>query len=225
MKRKGFTIIEILVVLAIVSILAAILVPVVIKNMKDAYIARTKNETIVISSAILTLHKDTGKWPFTNLPGPSGGVNRVVGDVLHIPAERAPKARPGAENWGTLGEVKPLSDYLFYNNPDENSGPLYQKEPGQDYPVRGKFAWNGPYIDYEVLDDPWGNSYVVNARYFPGNPLGGEMALEHRVYVLSAGPDGMWSTAFSDTINRMTRPNDSPYGDDIGFIILTNGNY
>jgi len=223
--RRGFTLIEIIVVLAMVSILASILIPVVVKQMKDAYIARAKNETLIISSAILTLHKDTGKWPFTNEPGPSGGIDRIVGDLEHIPQGETPNGHPGAYNWGSIGIYKQISDYLFYNNPDENTGEKNQNEGGQDYPIKGKNAWRGPYIDYEILDDPWGNSYVVNARYFPGNPRGGSLAVEHRIFVLSAGADALWSTAFTDTINRMTRPNDAPYGDDIGFIILINASY
>lgn len=217
--------VEIIVVVAVISILVAILAPVLTKHVKDAMVARTYNETLVISTAILSLHKDTGMWPFTNLNGPSGAVDRIVGDPLHVPKGTTPDANPGAENWGKMGTPKPIYDYLFYNNPDDNTGPENQNEPGQDYPRRGRNAWRGPYLDVDILADPWGFSYVVNARYFPGNPNAGILAYNHRVFVLSAGPDGMWTTAFHDNINRFTNPNDAPAGDDIGCVITTNSRY
>ena len=68
-------------------------------------------------------------------------------------------------------------------------------------------------FDHKLLDDPWGRSYVVNARYFPGNTQysGSD---RHHVYVLSAGPDHLWSTPYSDGAAE-----EEVTGDDIGFRI------
>jgi prepilin-type N-terminal cleavage/methylation domain-containing protein len=225
--RKGFTLLEMVVVLAVVSILAAILVPTVAKNIKDAKIARANNETLVISAAIMTLYKDTGKLPFTNTNGPAGGVSRVLsGETTSpVPSGTATGARTGAANWGSLGPVKQLYDYLYYNNSDDDTGATNSNQSGQDYPTTGEFAWRGPYIDKRVYLDPWGNQYVVSARYFAGNPLVATTT-GHQVLVLCAGPDQLWSTAFSDAVTRFTTPDDSPYSDaphdDIGIVTYTN---
>ena len=87
-------------------------------------------------------------------------------------------------------------------------------QPEQDYPSTGAGAWRGPYLDAYSVEDPWGRAYVINARYFPGGRYAGK--LRHRVMVLSAGPDGLWETPFSDGTSE-----ESPLGDDIGFVITT----
>lgn len=216
---KGFTLVEMVVVLAVISILAAILVPTVAKHIADSQITRAHNEVQVIGSAIASLYKDTGFWPYTNADGPSGGVNRVVGNPATVPVGTGPDAGLGADNWGTLGPIKPLQDYLYFNSPDGDSIPPEQGDIG-NYPTEGQFAWRGPYLDKPFYDDPWGRSYVVSARYFPGNiytdPSG------HRVLVLSAGLNRLWSTPFSDSVTRYTNPDDSPRHDDIGLVIYTN---
>lgn len=227
--KKGFTLIEMVVVLAVISILVAILVPTVAKNIQDAKITRAQNEVQVIAAGVLTLYKDTGKWPFTNAPGPVGGVNRVLSGAPtdSLPTGTADGAYAGAANWGALGPVKPLYDYLYFNNPDDDSGPGNDNQPGQDYPLGGEFSWRGPYIDKATYLDPWGNQYVISARYFPGNSLVSETAKAgHQVLVLSAGPDQLWSTAFADAVSRRTVPSDSPNNnyphDDIGMVVMTN---
>ena len=231
MNRKGFTLIEMVVVLAVIAVLAAILVPEIAKNIKDSKITRAVNETQVITAAIMSLHKDTGKWPSTNANGPSGNVSRVltgqVGDP--VPTTAQVGARAGAVNWGTLGTTKQLSDFLFYNNPDDNIGATNQNEAGEDFLTSGEFAWRGPYIDKEFYVDPWGNQYVISAIYFPGNP---GVSDNHRVILLSAGADALWSTAFDNAVTRLTVPSDDIYGpyendgsvihDDIGKVITTN---
>ncbi len=211
-ENGGFTLIEVIVVIAVVAILAAILTPTIAKQIQDSRISRAKNETLVIGAAIADLHKDTGWWPYTNANGPAGRVSRILGNSATVPLGAGSNAGNGATNWGTLGPQKPMSDYLYYNNPDDNTGSSGQNEPGQDYPTTGEFKWNGPYIDRKLLDDPWGRSYVVNARYFPGNTLGGTN--RHHVYVLSAGPDHLWSTPFADATSE-----EEIMGDDIGFRI------
>jgi prepilin-type N-terminal cleavage/methylation domain-containing protein len=231
-KNSGFTLMEMAVVLAVVAILVGILVPTVAKHIRDSQITRASNEVQVIAAAVMMLYKDTGKWPSTNADGPAGGVSRVltgeVADSLAVGV--APGARTGAVNWGSLGPVKQIRDYLYYNNPDDDAAAAGQNQVGQDYPISGDFAWRGPYIDRPVYLDPWGRQYVVNARYFPGNTLTSTAA--HRVLVLSSGVDGLWSTPFSDGVNRLTTPDDSPYGpyandgsyvhDDIGIVLTSN---
>jgi len=216
MKKRGFTLIEMVVVLAVVAILAAILTPTVARNIKASKVTRTTNEVQVIAAAIASLYKDTGYWPYTNTNGPRGGVDRVLGNpsTVAIGAESGAVGR--AANWGTYGSTKPLYDYLYYNNPDDNHGSGGQNQVGQDYPTSGEYRWRGPYLDDKLLDDAWGRSYVINARYFPGNPRFGRTTMPHRVYVLSAGPNHQWATPFSDRVHRNTNPDDSIRGDDIG---------
>jgi prepilin-type N-terminal cleavage/methylation domain-containing protein len=235
-NKRGFTLIEMVVVLAVIAILAAILFPTIAKHITDSKITRATNEGQVITAAIMMLYKDTGKWPHTNAEpaggstGPAGEVDRLLTGATTdaVPVTAAPGARTGAVNWGTLGTTKPLYDFLFFNNPDSDTGATGQNEAGQDYPTSGEFAWKGPYIDKQTYLDPWGNHYVISARYFPGTTNAGS----HTVLVLSAGKDQLWSTAFTDGVTRLTAPNDLPYGahendgtyihDDIGVVITTN---
>ncbi len=212
MGKKGFTLIEVIVVIAVVAILAAILTPTIAKQIQDSRISRARNEVLVIGAAIADLHKDTGWWPYTNANGPSGRVRRILGDPTTVPTGVASGAGTYAVRWGNYNPSKPMYDYLYYNNPDDDTGSSGEGQAGEDYPVTGDFKWNGPYIDHQLLNDPWGRSYVVNAQYFPGNTYGGTE--RHHVYVLSAGPDHLWSTPFDNGT-----PEEEIMGDDIGFRI------
>jgi prepilin-type N-terminal cleavage/methylation domain-containing protein len=225
MRNRGFTLIEMVVVLAVVAILVAILAPQIVKHLRDAKITRAINEEQVIAASINMLYKDTGKWVCTNTNGPTGRVDRVeTGDgTVHAPTGVAAGSRAGAANWGALGTPKYIGDYLYYNNPDDDSGRNNTSQPGQDYISTGEYSWKGPYIEKEFYLDPWGNPYVISARYFPGTAV----ATGHRVLINSAGPDGVWSTALSDSVTRYSTPDDRPFGryengdDDIGYVILT----
>ncbi len=230
MNKKGFTLIEMVVVLAVIAVLAAILFPTIAKHITDSRITRATNECQVVTASVMMLYKDTGKWPCTNADGPTGRVDRILtgNPADPIPTLAATGARTGAVNWGTFGSTKPLYDFLFFNNPDGDTGAANQNQVGQDYPITGEYAWKGPYIDQQAYLDPWGNQYIISARYFPG----GANSAAHTVLILSAGKDGLWSTPFSDGVTRLTVNGDGPYGpysndgtyihDDIGVVVTTN---
>ncbi|RJP26242.1 MAG: prepilin-type N-terminal cleavage/methylation domain-containing protein [Candidatus Omnitrophota bacterium] len=63
MKKKGFTLVELLVVVAIIGILSVILVPNVRENMRRAKVAKTAAMIGNISLAVVTYKSDTGKYP------------------------------------------------------------------------------------------------------------------------------------------------------------------
>ncbi len=211
--RRGFTLIEIVIAVAIVAIFAAALSPMVFRHLEDAKVTRAANETETIATAILGYYKDTGRWPFTNADGPSGNtVDRIV-TASTVATGAGTGAGSGAANWGTYGTAKNIGDYLYYNNPDDDSTAdgTNASQAGQDWPTTGALAWKGPYVgDYE-LTDPWGNAYVVNSRYFPGGRYTG--SVRHKVLVLSPGPDGKWQTPYSDNTSEEI------LGDDIGTVV------
>ena len=210
--RGGFTLIEIVIAVAIVAIFAAAMSPMVFRHLEDAKVSKAQNETGVIASAVLGYYKDVGGWPITNADGPSGNaINRVVSSTK-VATGAGPGAAPGATNWGTYGTTKPLGDYLYFNNPDGDSSSTggAANQPNQDWPTTGSNAWQGPYVDNYEINDPWGHAYVINSQYFPGRYAG---TIRHKIFVLSAGPNGLWETGFSDAT-----PEDI-VGDDIGTVI------
>lgn len=228
MNKKGFTLIEMVVVLAVVAVLAAILFPTIAKHITDAKITRVINEEQVITAAIMMLYKDTGKWPNTNAAGtggPGGNSDRVLSGEATDPVATgaATGAQPGATNWGTFGDAQQLYNFLYINNPNCNG----TENNATDYPTTGEFSWRGPYLEKRTYLDPWGNQYVISSRYFPPNAT--VVIDDHRVLILSPGEDQLWSTAYSDGTNRLSaEPADNAYGpyedghDDIGVVIMTN---
>lgn len=61
-NKKAFTLLELIVVIAIISILAAIITPSIFRAVKKAQISRTVESFKVIKSAVLNYYTDTGQW-------------------------------------------------------------------------------------------------------------------------------------------------------------------
>jgi len=210
--RKGFTLIEIVIAVAIVAIFAAALSPMVFRHMADAKVSKAQNETELIANAVISYYKDVGKWPITNVDGPSGNDVRRVISSSNVAIGSGPDSQSGASRWGTYGTTKPLGDYLYYNNADNNSSAVGAdaSQPGCDWPTSGKGAWQGPYLENYEFNDPWGNAYVINSQYFQGCYTG---PIRHKVFVLSPGPNGVWETGFANDSSEEIS------GDDVGTLI------
>ncbi|MBK7188455.1 MAG: type II secretion system protein GspG [bacterium] len=211
--RGGFTLMEIVIAVAIVAIFAAAISPMVFKHLEDAKLTRAQNETESVATAVLSYYKDTGAWPYTNVNGPTGnGVSRALSST-NVATAAGAGAGSGAANWGSYGTSKLLGDYLYYNNPDDDTSATgaAADQNGQDWRTTGRGAWRGPYVGAYTFNDPWGRAYVVNTRYAPGGAYNG--TLRHKVFVLSAGPDGQWQTPYDDaTVGDIL-------GDDIGTVV------
>ena len=63
MKKRGFTMAEIMVVVAVISLLMGLGTLTVRKGIRNSRIKRAKTELAMLSTAVLQLAWDTGRWP------------------------------------------------------------------------------------------------------------------------------------------------------------------
>lgn len=62
-NRAGFTMIEIIVIIAVISILAGFLSPTVMKQIQRSKVAKVKTEAEALATAFSDYFADTGQWP------------------------------------------------------------------------------------------------------------------------------------------------------------------
>jgi prepilin-type N-terminal cleavage/methylation domain-containing protein len=133
----GFTLIEIVIAIAVIAILAGIATPSIVKNIRDSRIAQAKTDTQKIASTIASFYKDVGRWPSTD----------GTDDLVYLASEMGamPTASTGVTGW--IGNVDTFTDQLIDNGPS--------------YSTTGEFAWRGPY-QTEFGSDPWGRKFLCS---------------------------------------------------------------
>ncbi len=171
LTSKGFTLVEIIVILAVISILVAILTPTVLKYIDEARGDRAAEDVKNINALINDLIKDTGQYPGAHLAAGHTFLCNGTGTV-------------GQAGWGTTATCENLENHLVTNSPGTAA-------TTDDYPSTGKFRWKGPYIT-NLSEDPWGNAYQINASTL----VGGNTSV---TWVISAGPDGTFQTSVTAT--------------------------
>ena len=169
-NEKGFTLIEVVVVVAVIAILAAVLTPYITKYIDDSKIAKARNEVQVVAAAVTNAYKDLGRWP-NRINAATDYAGLFTGTVL--PAGTLIGAAtgwiaPAGATWSSL------DTHLVTN--------------GHTYPVAGDTKWAGPYAVALPLD-PWGRPYIINAANFTS-----AVVPPIPVWVLSAGPNGVVET-------------------------------
>ena len=186
---RGFTLIELTVVLAVIVTLALVLTPSIINFINDSRVARARSDSQTLSAAIIQFYRDNGffpQWSTANAGGPGLAANKV--DLLVSPGNIPTEAV--ASVW-TTGSSDQLADQLVSNAPG--------------YTVRTAtttFGWNGPYVSNAINSDPWNNRYMVNIGLIDttqGVQTSGG-ATKSAVWVISAGPTGAIETPFSQAI-------------------------
>jgi prepilin-type N-terminal cleavage/methylation domain-containing protein len=179
--RQGFTLIEVIVVIAIVAILSAILTPTITKNIDDSKRARAVNECQVIAASATSFYKDMGMWP-ARANATDNYLYLLYGDG-RIPANAGGGSQYWTGLWGA-GREDTFTNQLIANTPTATGTP---------YPSTGDLSWRGPYAT-EYKADPWGNRYALNVAYLH------MVGLNNAAWVLCAGPNNQVETVVNQNV-------------------------
>lgn len=191
-SRHGFTMIEILVVMGIIAVLAAVMTPAIVKHIQDSKVTRAGHDVEIVAGAMTSFYKDTGRWPTDNDTNKSPADQEV--ELLYTSSGQFPAEENGKLGWSKLKKRDTYENQLILNEPGGKAK--------NAYPTTGDNAWDGPYQN-SFKSDPWGNQYLCNVKGFhPGQTT--------PVWVISAGPDATLQTYTTDTSTR---------GDDLGYMI------
>lgn len=200
-NKKGFTLIEMVVVLAVIAILAAILAPTLTRYIESARVHRAESDCKVIASAIATFNADVGEWPIWKAASAMQDSSAAY-DLLYGPGTN-PVVGTGLTTWtsilGATAKIDSLSSQLNANKPSYSV-------------VQGRRQFKGPYLSessgkQDIGIDPWGDRYLVVVKSLkPG-------AGANASYVLSAGPNKVIETPYDMALGGGVTP--GPGGDDI----------
>ena len=178
MKRKpnrGMSLIEMVVVLAIIAILAAIITPLTIGYVDRARINAARTDVRNIAAAVISFNTDTRVWPIYKTSGdiPNGEAYEVM---VTVGDEAALDSGLTSTLWttGSSGDLRATIN--------ENSLTLS---------TSGRRAWNGGYMN-DIAEDPWGTKYYFNGLHLKPGATSAS-------FVLSAGADKTIDTEFDQT--------------------------
>jgi len=187
MNRKGFTLLEILIVVAIIAVLTAVLVPIAVNQMEKADITRAWSDVNAIATAVTNFRSDTKEFPTRNSSGTQNWVS-----VLFSGTSWASHGETFAStvNYGTNWDRM----YFHFNLNDSDRYAAWD--------TTTLIGWHGPYLDKDPMD-PWGHMYILSTKAMtqPGS------GTTFYSWILSAGPNGQFET--DDIVNTL-------HGDDIG---------
>ena len=139
----GWTLLELVVVLAVIAILAAVLTPMLTSYIQSSRLSAAKTDLSNIAAAVVQFNTDTKLWPIYNTTFVN--LNDTPKDL---------EVTPGNDAISVVGTTGLLSEPLNTNV--------------MALPTTGTRAWKGAYL--ELNPDPWGTRYYLTAKHLkPGD--------------------------------------------------------
>lgn len=205
--ERGFTLMEIVIVLAVIAALSAALAPFAFSYLREAKVTQAQNDANQIASAIGKFLRDTGLPPYKNNTSASKIPAKESADFDCLYGAAGLDHSTATDSTTSWTSGAGVQCQAASTTRDTIGNHLISNTPGgsgtKAYATTGKTAWKGPYLP-SIPADPWGNRYLVNIG--KADPGAGKA-----MWVISAGPNGQLETS-SDASATSTI---SAGGDDI----------
>lgn len=191
-RQRGFTLVEAAIAIGVVAILSGIIVPLVINSVRDARLARARNDINIIAGAIANQLKDMGSRPIVGAAAglATPGLSTGAGNAIWQSSGASPNVLAGGV-WGDIPNLAPQNSFenLFMAPSAQSVPPTTENQANRLFglgPIRptDEFRYKGPYLTDEVVHktDPWGRCYVILGYNENGQTNNGP------IWVVSAGP-------------------------------------
>lgn len=210
MKKQGFSLVELLVVIGIISLLAGLMIPAVMSSKAKGMVTQAKADMTAIKMALLAVERD-----YKTILKVNSSFNVDGGDcakaatgydsnkVYVVRYDGSTAANTSAYN-ALIKELSVPRD-VAAGNENFNTRNIKYLDPRPDYSASD---------DSTLWRDPWGNPYVIlintnaadkvylpytasNLLAAPANHDGNNMVLRGKVFVYSLGPNGMDDESFN----------------------------
>jgi prepilin-type N-terminal cleavage/methylation domain-containing protein len=192
--QQGFTLVEIIVVVAIIGLLAAIVVPVVAGQISKAKITSQQADLKEIGNAYTHFYIDTQMWPAANSNGVWDPNNPVQVDAVSMSGPTAIWTAAGLVNTATLVTAQNNWKGPYLNTADK------------------AFATAA---NAAGVKDRWGNQYSIT--YDPPTVVTGAIP-GGAIVIWSKGPNGVDDGTGASVKTNGTCPSPA-LGDDICYVI------
>lgn len=195
-RQAGWSLVELTIILIVLSILCAILMPVIGRFVRNAKICRAREDIGAIGMSMWMYINDTANsyflrdgaksydgGAFSSRPFQGDNTNVVVllvsdGDIPHLgPGGNATWVAPVDFDLVDFFEYhlvtnRPGNDVTHrYRTPldltNNGADPMFSRDSSGGF--NSEFAWRGPYITAPIDPDPWGNRYMSNVAML--NPV------------------------------------------------------
>ena len=204
-RASGFSLVEVVVVVAALVLLAAFITPQIFSYIDDSKAARAAADSAAVGAAMTRFFQDTKRWPgqveilesstvrFLTVGEPTPTRFPVLSGTIGIGTATCGEGLSGVEaNVTTFVSAMPSAA-----NTINVATFLMTPPPASDYP-----NWKGPYLSANITGDPWEMVYVVNViPLFCGEAVtqaapGGALGFG---WIISGGPNGTIQTPFTSS--------------------------